>query len=60
MKKKIKDLTLIEANKYCLLRNCENCPFADEKEYCLLDFIAGNYIEKLFKEILEREVEIDK
>ena len=59
MKKKIKDLTIIEANKYCSSRNCENCPFQDEEECCLLEYIDGYYIKKIFKEVLEREVEVD-
>lgn len=61
MKKKIKDLTLIEANKYCCSRKCEGCPFQDEKdEVCLLDYIAGFQLEKWYGDILEREVEIDE
>ena len=60
MKKKIKDLTLVEASKYCLSRNCENCPFKDEEEYCLLEYINGYRIETMFKDVLEREVEINE
>ena len=60
MKKKIKDLTLVEANKYCLSRDCENCPFKDEEECCLLEYIGGRDIERMFKDILEREVEVDE
>ena len=61
MKKKIKDLTLVEANKYCRSRTCENCPFNDdETKYCLLEHIGGYKIETMFKNALEREVEVDE
>ena len=61
MKKKIKDLTLIEANKYCYSRPCENCPFQDSRDdVCLLDYIAGFRLEKLFGKLLDMEVEINE
>lgn len=61
MKKKIKDLTLIETNKYCRTRRCENCPFVSDDDDCLLDYISSGYpLEKWFAEVLEREVEVDE
>ena len=61
MKKKIKDLTLIEANNYCHSKSCvENCPFLFDKKNCLLYFFTSSWKDELVKETLEKEVEINE
>ncbi len=59
MKKKIKDLTIIEVNKYCRSKKCENCSFVSDDKYCLLHYISTDSLEKWFAKALETEVEID-
>ena len=61
MKKKIKDLTIIEASKICCSNSCNKCPLRfDKKEtWCGADF-AGIEIEKHFKHEIESEVEVDE
>lgn len=62
MKKKIKDLTLGEAQKMCEKRkSCKGCPMFfeinDSGNYCPYTEIINNNIKKLY---LEREVEVDE
>ena len=53
MKKKIKDLTLMElADKYCSNILCSNCPYFKEDKICIDDFL------KQFD--LETEVEVNE
>ena len=57
MKKKIKDLTLVEAGKICCSSDCDNCPlnFDKENRWCGTDF-SGMDLEKTFKKELEKEI----
>lgn len=59
MKKKIKDLTLVEASKICCSNDCENCPLNIDKlnGWCSADF-AGINVEKVFPNEIEKEVEV--
>ena len=63
MKKKIKDLTLLEANKICLKpkkKGCEECPLCLDTPYCLLDTLEGDYFTDKYRDQIEREVEVDE
>ena len=55
MKKKIKNITLLEANKLCFGRDCENCPLLDKDGECILDQIAGYRVSEAE---MEREIEV--
>ena len=58
MKKKIKDITLKEANKICLGHTCnKNCPFfqGSVDQMCVLEQVAGFPI---CSSDLEKEVEV--
>lgn len=57
MKKKIKDLTLAEANKICVGRKCDVCPLKDRDGDCILDILAGYSIPDIE---LEKEIEVNE
>ena len=61
MKKKVKDLTLTEINKYCLShRYCDNCVF-NKSEHCIISNIDYTYdLQDREKDLLESEVEVDE
>ena len=62
MKKKIKNLTLLEASKIChSVKSCDECPLIFEKTniVCAADF-CGTDIEKKFPNEIEKEVEVIK
>lgn len=59
LKKKIKDLTLLEANKYCLSHKCEKCLLSTDDLYCYLDLLAGNDLTK-DNQFLNKEIEIEE
>lgn len=60
MKKLIKDLTLLEANKYCRQHSCfKGCPFHHKDEGCLLAVLTEK-LSKRYQEVMEREVDIDE
>ncbi len=57
MKKKIKDITLKEANKICVGRDCDVCPLKDRDGDCILDQLAGYSIPDIE---LEKEIEVSE
>ena len=58
MKKKIKDLTLLEANKICCSSNdCSKCPLNFDWQWCGCEF-NGIDIKKSFPNEIEKEVEV--
>lgn len=61
MKKKIKDLTLLEASKICCSTSCHKCPLRFDKSnnWCGCDF-GGMDMEKHFPYEIEKEVEVIK
>jgi hypothetical protein len=59
MKKKIKDLTLLEASKICCsIKSCDNCPLHFIGSWCAGDFCSTD-IEKKFPNDIEKEVEVE-
>lgn len=61
MKKKIKDLTLLEANKICSKhKNCGICPLSLKAPFCLLDTLEGSNFTDKYRDEIEREVEVDE
>lgn len=64
MKKKIKDLTVAEANNICRKypKDCKGCPFEKLEEcYEIWHYIKINvYLKRIEKEIpLEQEIEVE-
>lgn len=57
VKKKIKDLTLKEANNICQKHKCDNCPLNDNKSSCSL---AGIDNKKLPRRYLKKKVEVEE
>ena len=60
MKKRIKDLTLIEANKYCTSNTCnKKCKFA-KYDICMLNYILTHPLnDKEIIKMLERKKDIE-
>ena len=56
-KKKIKDLTLKEANNICHKHKCDNCPLNDIRCYC---FLLGIDNKKLPRRYLKKKVEVEE